>query len=242
MFEGNNLDHRTDVLPDAEGQGILAIDRRTGQCPVNRPPSKDEPDSTLTFMTPLFLLRDVLSGCESFFDYAVAAGRIFPSNRRELYDDRRARGSGPSPSAWPRRSLSLFSSASGSRRRVRSTTSSIRRSAPSPGSERRPAPTSVSTSTASASSPRPTARRSRLISTDSSSAFRGAVSLSRIGAGSASSSWPRVFRSSPPALTQSSDEERSPSSWSCSRPTALSCSSAASTEGRWPSPSCSAWR
>jgi hypothetical protein len=41
LFERKCLDHRTDILQDAEGKGILAINRGAGQAPVDRPASED---------------------------------------------------------------------------------------------------------------------------------------------------------------------------------------------------------
>src|SRR5882724_12535909 len=46
LFERKSLDHRTDILQDAEGKGVLAIDRRAGQAPVDRTPPKDERERT----------------------------------------------------------------------------------------------------------------------------------------------------------------------------------------------------
>src|SRR6185503_4057808 len=42
LFERKCLDHRTDILQDAEGQSVFVIDRRAGQRSVNRAPSKNK--------------------------------------------------------------------------------------------------------------------------------------------------------------------------------------------------------
>ena len=42
LFERKCLDHGSDILQNTEGKGVLAIDRRARQAPVNRAPSKDE--------------------------------------------------------------------------------------------------------------------------------------------------------------------------------------------------------
>src|SRR5262244_1785403 len=42
LFEGKCLDHRVDILHDAEGKSVLAINRSAGQAAVDRAPSKDE--------------------------------------------------------------------------------------------------------------------------------------------------------------------------------------------------------
>ena len=45
LFERKCLDHRSDILHDAEGKGVLAINRSAGQAAVDRAPSKDERES-----------------------------------------------------------------------------------------------------------------------------------------------------------------------------------------------------
>src|SRR5262249_14537418 len=45
LFERKCLDHRADILRDAEGKGVLAINRSAGQAAVDRAPSKDEWES-----------------------------------------------------------------------------------------------------------------------------------------------------------------------------------------------------
>ncbi len=42
LFERKCLDHRADILKDAEGKGVLAINRRAGQAPVDGATSKNE--------------------------------------------------------------------------------------------------------------------------------------------------------------------------------------------------------
>src|SRR2546429_5730257 len=42
LFERNCLDHGSDVLQDAESKCVLAVNRRPGQAPEDRAPSKDE--------------------------------------------------------------------------------------------------------------------------------------------------------------------------------------------------------
>src|ERR1700676_1802592 len=42
LFERNCLDHRADILEDAEGESVLVINGRAGQATVDRAPSKDE--------------------------------------------------------------------------------------------------------------------------------------------------------------------------------------------------------
>src|SRR4030095_9349149 len=46
LFHRNCLDQRADILQNAEGKGILVINRRAGQCPVDRASSKRERDRT----------------------------------------------------------------------------------------------------------------------------------------------------------------------------------------------------
>src|SRR5262249_8245844 len=43
-FERNCFDHRANILQNAEGKRVLAINRRAGQAPVDRAPAKDEWD------------------------------------------------------------------------------------------------------------------------------------------------------------------------------------------------------
>src|SRR5258707_13097566 len=42
LFEWKRLDHRADIFQDAEGKSVLVINRRAGQTPVDRAPSKNE--------------------------------------------------------------------------------------------------------------------------------------------------------------------------------------------------------
>jgi hypothetical protein len=66
LFERNCLDHRTDILQDAKGKGVLAINRSAGQAPVNRAPSKDKRERTQLHL----VLRDshhdeLAAGCKT---------------------------------------------------------------------------------------------------------------------------------------------------------------------------------
>src|SRR3984893_1721398 len=61
LFERNRLDHRADILQDAKGKGVLGINRRAGQAPVNRAPSKDQRESTQLHLVLRYTHHDELA-------------------------------------------------------------------------------------------------------------------------------------------------------------------------------------
>src|SRR5690349_10729090 len=66
LFERKRLDHRPDVLQDAEGEGVLAIDRRAGEASVDRSSSKDERERAQLNLVLRYTHHDELAaGCET---------------------------------------------------------------------------------------------------------------------------------------------------------------------------------
>src|SRR5713226_2351851 len=66
LFEGECLDHRADILQDAEGKGVLAINRRAGQATVDRATSKDEREGIQLHRVPRYTHHDELpAGCKA---------------------------------------------------------------------------------------------------------------------------------------------------------------------------------
>ena len=65
LFQRNCLDHRADVLQDAEGKGVLPVNRRAGQAPVDRAPSEDEGERILLDLVLRYTDHDELAvGCK----------------------------------------------------------------------------------------------------------------------------------------------------------------------------------
>src|SRR2546426_11158701 len=66
LFERSCLDHRADILQDAEGKGVLLIDRRASQRAVDRAPSKDERERTQLNLVRRYTYHDELAaGCKT---------------------------------------------------------------------------------------------------------------------------------------------------------------------------------
>src|SRR5713226_3341465 len=80
LFERNCLDHRADILQDAEGQGVLGINRRAGECPVNRAPSKDKRERTQLHLVLRHSHHDELAaGCKTghkWWPHSITTGGL----------------------------------------------------------------------------------------------------------------------------------------------------------------------
>src|SRR5882762_1478162 len=66
LFERNCLDHWADILQDTEGKGVLAINGRARQSPVDRAPSKDKRERIQLDLVLWYAYHDELSmGCKT---------------------------------------------------------------------------------------------------------------------------------------------------------------------------------